>query len=286
MKSIDQFILHPKIISLLLKPLLPLPSKLVKKYLTYDDNYQTNLSLSSDAWPMAKSEGCSNAPDSKDNNETRSAMKTSSILGLCALICVGCTPDQAVNIANQPWKDDKGAANATFIEVDDGQQNQANTDADALATDKSDDRESNTVQSVAILKAQASIARSHNSLNDAQAIEESLRNSYARKAANRADICPKLVQRELDTNVIRRVNDIMIDNYCDYFLYPQPGQNIQVTSNNNQLELLLIAPELYDFANGAYLVTSAQKHVIRLQYDGAAHRPKEISYDVEIIIDN
>ena len=113
-------------------------------------------------------------------------------------------------------------------------------------------------------------------------IEDNIINSYARLAAKRADLCPKILQKESDSDVMERVNEVMVDNYCDYYLYPEVNQRLKVTLNTDQIEALLIVPTLHNFANGGYLVESYDKHVIRLNYIGSNYKPERLNYDVTI----
>lgn len=115
-------------------------------------------------------------------------------------------------------------------------------------------------------------------------IEDKIVNSYARVASKKPDLCPKLVQKEVDNTVIERKAEVMVNNSCDYFLYPKVGEHIAVSLNNDQIEALLITPRVYNFANGDYKVKSYDKHVIRLSYDGAGYKPKRFRYDVTIAI--
>ena len=114
-------------------------------------------------------------------------------------------------------------------------------------------------------------------------IEDSIRNSYARLASERADVCPKLIE-EQGSQVIERVAEVMVNDYCDYFLYPREGQHISVATNNRQIEALLIVPALHNFANGGYKVMSYDKHIIRLSYNGATYKPQNLNYDIVMTI--
>ena len=114
-------------------------------------------------------------------------------------------------------------------------------------------------------------------------IEDSIRNSYARLASERADVCPKLIE-EQGSQVIERVAEVMVNDYCDYFLYPREGQHISVATNNRQIEALLIVPVLHNFANGGYKVMSYDKHIIRLSYNGATYKPQNLNYDIVMTI--
>lgn len=121
---------------------------------------------------------------------------------------------------------------------------------------------------------------------EAKEVEESIRNSYARLAAERNNVCPKLIQEEVGSRTIERTAEVMIDDYCDYFLYPRSGQLISVGVNDSRIEALLIVPMLHNFANGDYKVESYDKHVIRLAYNGATYKPKDLIYDVDVTIAN
>ncbi len=114
-------------------------------------------------------------------------------------------------------------------------------------------------------------------------IEDSIRNSYARLASERADVCPKLIE-EQGSQVIERVAEVMVNDYCDYFLYPREGQHISVATNNRQIEALLIVPALHNFANGGYKVMSYDKHIVRLSYNGATYKPQNLNYDIVMTI--
>lgn len=115
-------------------------------------------------------------------------------------------------------------------------------------------------------------------------IENNIKNSHARLAAKRSDICPKLLQKDVGKNTIERMAEVMVDEHCDYYLYPHIGQQIAITINNSQIEALLIVPALHNFADSDYQVASYDKHVIRLSYSGATHKPKRLNYDVTISV--
>ena len=119
---------------------------------------------------------------------------------------------------------------------------------------------------------------------NAEDIEENIRNSYALLAAKRPDICPKLLQKNVDDDTIVRTAEILISDYCDYYLYPKAGQSIDINVNSDQVETLLIVPTIHNFANGPYQTQSYDKHVIRLNYVGVTHKPERLSYDVNITI--
>lgn len=179
------------------------------------------------------------------------------LLSLCGIIAVGCGPN------DPPIVNNKSAVEAEANRVPE-----------------------TTVNTAAVAEANLRIAESHGELTEAEALEESLRNSYARRAANHTDICPKLLQKQVDSSEIIRSNDIMFDQHCDYFIYPQPGQHILVRSNNSLLEALLISPDLHSFNNGGYIATSSRKHIIRISYNGIAHDPSPVSYDVVVKIED
>lgn len=119
-----------------------------------------------------------------------------------------------------------------------------------------------------------------------QDIEDNIKNSYARIASTHTDICPKLLQKDLDNNIIKRRTEVMVDNYCDYFLYLRNGQRIGVELDDDQIEALLIVPTLHNFADGDYQVDSYDKHIIRLAYNGVSYKPERFTYDVTITVDD
>ncbi|MDO5768448.1 MAG: hypothetical protein Q4P13_03005 [Psychrobacter sp.] len=203
-------------------------------------------------------------------------------LGLASIGIISCTPDVPDKTIAQTWDDN---SNQAIVEV--GQGPNASLDSAEQGSKFEVPNDTTGYQSKAVAKANSNIAKSygHPKADDALMVEENLRNSYARLAAQRNDICPKLLQRDVDTNVIQRSNDIMIDNHCDYYIYPQPGQFIKAQSDNDQLKILLVAPVMHDFANGSFRVVTSQKHVIRVAYDGITHKPEAMRYSVSVILD-
>jgi|GEM_PF-6937525 hypothetical protein len=185
-------------------------------------------------------------------------------LSLSSVVLIGCAPNEPATVQKQEA------------------QHKAAMDSATKGTAET------KVTSAAVAEAKLRIAESHGKSTEAEtaALEESLRNSYARLAAKHNDVCPKLLQKEVDSSEIVRSNDVMFDKHCDYFIYPQPGQHILVTSNNALLEALLISPEMYSFKNGDYIAKSSRKHVIRITYNGIAHQPKPVSYDVVVTIED
>lgn len=115
-------------------------------------------------------------------------------------------------------------------------------------------------------------------------IEENIRNSYARLAAKHSDICPKLLQKNVDDETIVRTAEIMVYDYCEYYLYPDVGQSIDVDINTDKIETMLVVPSVHNFANGPYEVTSYDKHIIRLNYIGVKYKPKRLEYDLTMVI--
>lgn len=134
------------------------------------------------------------------------------------------------------------------------------------------------------LQAQSSNSAVWNSNSSAEQFAEGLSNSYARLASRKNDICPKLIQPDIDSPRIQRLHEVMRDNHCDYIVYPQVGQTIEVSSQNRQIERLLVTPNVHNFANGGYQVTALDKHVIRLNYAAARRKPKDFTYDVEVVV--
>ena len=121
---------------------------------------------------------------------------------------------------------------------------------------------------------------------NAEMVKERVQNYHAQIAAERSNVCPKLVQREVDNDLIQRTQEVMNGDYCDYFLYPNESQTISATTDNDDLRISLVVPTMYDFANGDYQVESYDKHVIRVEYNGLSYRPENLTYDVDIRVQN
>lgn len=117
----------------------------------------------------------------------------------------------------------------------------------------------------------------------ARLLQESLNNTYARKAANFRDVCPKLVVKKVDSNKIARHGELLKDKYCDYYIYPLPEDRIDVTSKGTALQRYLVSPFQHNFADGSYLVETADKYVIRVKSAKKQHKP--INYDIVITIE-
>lgn len=115
-------------------------------------------------------------------------------------------------------------------------------------------------------------------------MREQLLVSHARVASNYPHICPKLLQPQVDSVRIERTQEVMVGNYCDYYLYPNRGQSIEVITKDSRLESLLVVPTVHNFANGAYQVSSYDRHVVRLKYDAITSQPQGYTYDVEVIV--
>lgn len=129
-------------------------------------------------------------------------------------------------------------------------------------------------------------AREQQRQKNITAIEDSINNSHAKLASNRDDVCPKLLQKALGNQSIERTAEVMVDDYCDYYLYPQSGQTLSAVVNDSRIEAMLVVPKFHDFANGSYHVTSYDKHVIRLAYNGISYKPDRLQYDVTVQISN
>lgn len=207
------------------------------------------------------------------------------LAGLSLVLMGGCTPNEAVNTADE-WQDADKAGVVGYGDRDKIILDNKGDGTSRNHTSRYIELNNPAVESSAVIKAKQSIDRSRmqQTQQEAEAVREKLKNSYARLAAERADVCPKLLQKDVDSSVIRRSNDVMIDDHCDYFIYPQPGQRIQVLSSSDQIETLLVAPALHNFANGDYRVLSSQKHIIRLAYDGATRKPNTMRYSVSVIV--
>ncbi len=119
----------------------------------------------------------------------------------------------------------------------------------------------------------------------ASRIVESLKLSQAKLAANSRDKCPKLIVPNVDSSEIVREGEMMTSDYCDYYVYPSPGQTLYVSSYPDTTQSTLIAPVVYDFENGRYRANSADKHTIRIADTGSESRFDPLTYDVVIAVE-
>lgn len=136
-----------------------------------------------------------------------------------------------------------------------------------------------TEADVTVVRPQTSIMRER-----AAQMQEQQKRDYATYAAKTNFMCPKLLTRKVDDARIRRRNEVMKNNYCEYYIYPKQGQSIEVVSNDDRIERILVAPTIYNFANGAYIAKNKNRHTIRLNYNGASRKPADFRYDIEIIV--
>ncbi len=109
---------------------------------------------------------------------------------------------------------------------------------------------------------------------------EQLGNHYARLASKHSDSCPKLLQKEIDSQLITRKKERLKGQYCDYYIYPKQGQVLSITSSDPGLEITLRMPKFHNFANGSYFVDSNRRHVIRVEYSGSSYKPNDFIYNI------
>ncbi|UNU73593.1 hypothetical protein LU293_01385 [Moraxella nasovis] len=100
---------------------------------------------------------------------------------------------------------------------------------------------------------------------------------------SKKEACPKLVQKRVDRTTISREDSIRTKS-CDYFIYPNVGDEITVSVSDRRMKLQLIMPYDHDFANGSYRATAYGRHVIRLEYDSADRRPDVMDYTIHVDI--
>lgn len=76
----------------------------------------------------------------------------------------------------------------------------------------------------------------------------------------------------------------MATDSCDYFIYPNIGDTVEVSVSDRRIELKLTRSDWHDFDNGGFMVTKNGRHVIRLQYDTFGSRPPIMDYVIQIDI--
>lgn len=110
-------------------------------------------------------------------------------------------------------------------------------------------------------------------------IANQLEVSYAREAANVNNRCPKLVEFQLASQVITRSNEQLLKDSCDYLIYLNEGDRLQVAVSND-LQAQLITPVAFDFSQGAYIAPQFDKYTVRIRYNGSRFQPKNLNYNV------
>lgn len=84
------------------------------------------------------------------------------------------------------------------------------------------------------------------------------------------------------TQILR--HDTLATDSCDYFIYPNIGDTVEVSVSDRRIELKLTRPDWHDSDNGGFMVTKNGRHVIRLQYDAFGSRPPIMDYVIQIDI--
>ena len=94
---------------------------------------------------------------------------------------------------------------------------------------------------------------------------------------------PKISTKKVDHTQILR-HDTLVTDSCDYFIYPNIGDTVEVSVSDRRIELKLTRPDWHDSDNGGFMVTKNGRHVIRLQYDAFGSRPPIMDYVIQIDI--
>ncbi len=144
---------------------------------------------------------------------------------------------------------------------------------------QSDTKETKTVKKI---NSQLNVNQGEEKTTKKDEIKEQLTSHYASLASKHHNICPKLLQKRVDMSVIRRSQEHLKGQYCDYYIYPKKGQVLNITSKDSQLDIYLRMPYLHDFANGKYTVKSNRRHVIRVSYAGTQLKPSDLTYNINI----
>ncbi|OOR91539.1 hypothetical protein B0181_03010 [Moraxella caviae] len=107
--------------------------------------------------------------------------------------------------------------------------------------------------------------------------------SLVKHRVNVSADCPRLVQKRVDSTQVSR-RDSMIGKTCDYYIYPDVGDVVDVQVSDDRMRPYLEIPYYHDFANGSYKVVANGRHVIRLKYDAIEHKPDTMDYTIRVDI--
>lgn len=116
-------------------------------------------------------------------------------------------------------------------------------------------------------------------------LERQLDNSHAKYASRTKDLCPKLVEPRIDSPRIVRNGDKLNKGRCEYYVYLNKGQRITASSANDKVEVHLVKPVFFDFANGTYVAQGYDRHAIQVAYNSFERMPKDFSYSLEIDVE-
>lgn len=100
--------------------------------------------------------------------------------------------------------------------------------------------------------------------------------------------CPKLLRRPLSGNVIT-YQSARTSGDCDYYFYPKIGERLSVSVSDPSLALHLVAPTIYNFDEGAFVVTEAGRYIIRvspkMSEDKGQMHTAQSDYVLHMVID-
>lgn len=122
-------------------------------------------------------------------------------------------------------------------------------------------------------------------VEQAKKLDENLKKSYARQAAKRTDICPKMLEFEVDNHVTTRQNEHMQTNKCEYIVYVQKNQRLDVVLDNTNMYAKLVSPYIHEFNNGSYVAKKGGKHIIVVGYRGFHGMRAAENYDIAVRLD-
>ena len=146
---------------------------------------------------------------------------------------------------------------------------------------EADDRSNWQPNTVGVRRTEPASVNRH-ALEQGKEVAEAIEISKARLASKSPDICPKLLEKTVDSNTIVRTKEIMRTTHCDYFLFPEVGDTLVVGAIPEELQVALVAPTWHNFIEGNYVVQDTVRHDIRVTDNRLTDRQTPINYDMSV----
>lgn len=94
--------------------------------------------------------------------------------------------------------------------------------------------------------------------------------------------CPKLLDFQLVKETISRKNEQLFGSQCDYLMYLNEGDVINVHVSDN-IRAEIVAPTWVDlYFHKQFVATKFDRYTLRLSYDGTRFQPQDFRYSITV----
>lgn len=109
-----------------------------------------------------------------------------------------------------------------------------------------------------------------------------LTTSIARAASETKNTCPKLLDFQLARETIHRKDEQLVNNQCDYLIYLNEGDVINVSVSEN-IRAEIVEPAWVDLQqNKQFVAPKFDRYTLRLSYNGVRFQPQDFRYNVSV----